>query len=462
MKTESIAKLVLGAATLLIAACHDHEKSQGVDEYIKDCESAGSNEPFAGDEAYAAVVDALAAGKLTAIDQRAPNLSGPVGTLSRTTPPAFTFNVPELVTDLGPGRTRLRRWGACRPEPPGFLSRALARLGILGIAHAHCPAFSGENYLLRVFGPDDDVTAAAPLYTAFLSVTTFTPDATLWAARMAGAPSRVKVHIVRATLSQGRGVARPLRGDRAAPVRRDPVNRTARGFAAGFTALCAALGAGCGDQDIAAARLGQRLFSDPELSTSPFNRFSCATCHVNDPTAGPVVPGRFDPGFNLHGAPYRASWWGGYERSLLDAINVCVASFMGGRTFTKEDPQARQLYEYLAETPPAPMPAAPLTLVLNITALRELTGDAEKGRGVWNAACQRCHGEAFTGKGLLDPRAGIVPRDTEREFPGQAREVVIEKIRHGRFFGIAGVMPLYAKESMSDQDVVDLITFLGL
>ena len=58
----------------------------------------------------------------------------------------------------------------------------------------------------------------------------------------------------------------------------------------------------------------------------------------------------------------------------------------------------------------------------------------------------------------------IVPEDTQKAFPapGEARFAVVEKLRHGRFFNIGGVMPLYSLEALSDQDVADLLAYLGL
>ncbi|MBX5484795.1 MAG: cytochrome C oxidase Cbb3, partial [Myxococcaceae bacterium] len=48
-------------------------------------------------------------------------------------------------------------------------------------------------------------------------------------------------------------------------------------------------------------------------------------------------------------------------------------------------------------------------------------------------------------------------------FPGvNPRLVIIEKIRHGQFFGVGGNMPLYGREMLSDEQVADLLAYLGL
>ena len=225
--------------------------------------------------------------------------------------------------------------------------------------------------------------------------------------------------------------------------------------------------AGCGDEQVPAAQLGAALFADPKLSTSPLNRLACSHCHeVARPPAdsgGVGPPTRFSAGFNLYNVVHRPSWWGGERTRLLDAINFCMLDFMGGKELEAGEEKARQLYEFLAaNSPDRPSPALPLTVVKNITPLTELQGDAGRGRILWDGGCARCHGEPHTARGALTGRAGIVPEFTIEVFKDKAREAVIEKIRHGKFFHIGGIMPLYPLETLSDQDVVHILTYLGL
>ena len=222
---------------------------------------------------------------------------------------------------------------------------------------------------------------------------------------------------------------------------------------------------GCGDREVPAAEFGERLFQDPAVSTSRLNRFACATCHRVAPSGPPVIIGSYDSGYNLAGVAGRPSWWGGGATSLLAAINVCLEEFMGGRALRPEDDAARQLGAYLAEqTPPEPQPAALFTIVRVVTPLEGISGDPSKGGVIYTGGCLRCHGAAHSGAGRLDATFSIVPEDTQRAFPapGEARFAVVEKLRHGRFFNIGGVMPLYSLEALSDRDVVDLLAYLGL
>jgi thiosulfate dehydrogenase len=93
-------------------------------------------------------------------------------------------------------------------------------------------------------------------------------------------------------------------------------------------------------------------------------------------------------------------------------------------------------------------------------------GDTGRGAEVYRAACQTCHGETHTGKGRLTPLASLLPdvvNEYDTIFPGVPKQlVVIEKVRHGQFFGVGGSMPPYSRESLSDADLGALLAFLGL
>jgi thiosulfate dehydrogenase len=223
------------------------------------------------------------------------------------------------------------------------------------------------------------------------------------------------------------------------------------------------LGLSACDEEVPDHELGARLFESPGISTSRFNKFSCATCHAKVAGAPAVIPGRWDPGYNLEGVTARVSWWGGGAVRLLDAINVCVEQFMGGRPLVASEENARQLGAFLAQgAPTTALPPAPFSVVKTTTSLTELTGDPAKGAVIYVAGCQRCHGAVHTGSGRLDATVSVIPEDTIRVFPDRARAAFTEKLRHGRFFNIGGVMPFYTLESLSDADLADLMAYVGL
>jgi thiosulfate dehydrogenase len=217
------------------------------------------------------------------------------------------------------------------------------------------------------------------------------------------------------------------------------------------------------DAPVAAAEYGEVLFNDARLSGSAFNSFSCATCHATTPTA---PAGRMDSGYTLHDSAFRKSWWGGYETRLLDAVNFCYVNFMRGVAPLPEDsPQSRALYEYLVSiSPNRDAEPLPFTVVKNVTEVAR--GDRARGETVYRAACLSCHGEVHTGAGRLTELASVLPEvtaDYGELFPGIPPSlVVIEKVRHGQFFGVGGNMPPYSLETLSDADLGALLTYLEL
>jgi thiosulfate dehydrogenase len=219
--------------------------------------------------------------------------------------------------------------------------------------------------------------------------------------------------------------------------------------------------AGCGPTP--AQEYGEALFNDPKLSSSQYNAFSCATCHA---TSQAQADAKLYTGLSLVGAASRPTWWGGYELTLLDAVNFCYTAFMRGtEPLDPEDPKSRALYEYLVSlSPKSTAPAQSFTLVRDIAEVPR--GSAARGAEVYRAACQDCHGEKSTGAARLTPLAPVLP-DVAGEygqlFPNVTPGLVfIEKVRHGRFFGVGGNMPPYSLEALSDEDLGALLSYLGV
>jgi len=90
---------------------------------------------------------------------------------------------------------------ACRRAAPEGRS-LLARLGSLveGTAAAHCGALTGENYVFQLVRAGE----GRPVYTALLSVTSFSPDPALWRQALAGRNGQMlSVVIQRAVFFRG-------------------------------------------------------------------------------------------------------------------------------------------------------------------------------------------------------------------------------------------------------------------
>lgn len=215
--------------------------------------------------------------------------------------------------------------------------------------------------------------------------------------------------------------------------------------------------AGCGGP-IAARDHGRALAADPAFSSSQFNTFSCATCHALEQPE----PNRIYPGAPLADSVHRGSWWGGSAARYLDAVNHCAVYFMRDAPLSREDPKGRALYEYLLSISPDESAApVPVTVVENITTVPK--GDPRRGAEVWDAACKVCHGAAQTGDGRMSELVSIVPEDSVA-FAASAGVpvslVIVEKVRHGQFFGVGGNMPFFSTEALSDEDLGALLGYL--
>lgn len=228
-------------------------------------------------------------------------------------------------------------------------------------------------------------------------------------------------------------------------------------FAALSVAGALALAGAC--QPDAAVDVGRQLFSDPRLSRSEFNVVSCATCH-DDGRA--EAEASLLSGASLVDSVFRPSWWGGAAPTLKDAVDHCLVFFMREQPLEPTAPASRALYEYLLSISPSRSAAAlPMTVVENVTDLPR--GDPTRGERVYAAACASCHGDAFTGAGRPSELFSIVPDDSvgfaeDSGFPLSV--VIIEKVRHGAFFGIGGTMPPFSLESLSDEDLGALLGYL--
>lgn len=223
-----------------------------------------------------------------------------------------------------------------------------------------------------------------------------------------------------------------------------------------------ALAAACGGE-ISGAERGEELFGSSELSPSDLNVFSCATCHSADEGAGPTDG---SPGYRLFGAAARTRYWGDDYAVLRDAVDACLVFFMKAEPLAAEDEDFHALYEYLLSITPdgAPEDPYPFTVIENVADVAR--GDPGRGEEVYQRACGRCHGDAFSAGGsILREEVNLpgVTADYPADFPGvEPSLVVIEKVRHGRFFDIGGEMPLFSEEALSDDDLGALLAFLEL
>jgi thiosulfate dehydrogenase len=215
------------------------------------------------------------------------------------------------------------------------------------------------------------------------------------------------------------------------------------------------------DDDEGAVERGRALVADPLLSTTTTNTFSCATCHAFAPGDATSVK----PGAPLAGTTLRPSFWNGQEDDLLDAINVCLSTFMlSSKPLRAEDRTSRALYAYLASLEPGDSVAQPFTIVDSILDLPR--GDESQGAVTYAGACASCHGTRHRGEGRVGPTLPVLPEDALRlhaEYDGTGQRLIfIEKIRHGCFLGYGGQMPPFSREALTDADIANILEALGV
>jgi thiosulfate dehydrogenase len=208
------------------------------------------------------------------------------------------------------------------------------------------------------------------------------------------------------------------------------------------------------------AERGAALLSDPSLSPSPVNAFSCTTCHAVDEGDSRILPGA-----SLRGVLGRPSYWGGAILDPRRAINECLYTFMLAPrrdTLDADDPRGRDLLSYLETLGTEPTEPVAFTIPRALPSPDVLPpGDADRGAVLYDAACRHCHGDLVSGVGRLGTLPPILPDETLAEHGEYAREIAIAKIRRGGFYGIGGTMPPFSLEVLDDAALADLIAYLG-
>lgn len=207
---------------LWLAACGGHHQNDGdgpkASEYLYDCQHVPAGmTAFATDESFAEFINKEAAGGLVVSDAQAPTLTAPAAgaTLSASVPPAVALAV--TVATRTPGGVRIDASPAAPADRDGAQGSGRSRarrslwasvrrwFSIEGTAWAHCGAVSSDNFLFRLS------RGTTPVYTAWLSVTTFTPSADVWKAAMKDlAGQTLTATVARAEFSNGRIAAGPF------------------------------------------------------------------------------------------------------------------------------------------------------------------------------------------------------------------------------------------------------------
>jgi mono/diheme cytochrome c family protein len=226
-------------------------------------------------------------------------------------------------------------------------------------------------------------------------------------------------------------------------------------LAAAFSLALAGVSALAGGGD---AERGRKLFHD----TGDYAYPSCAHCHAAVPAKDEVEKARHRrPGFPIYDSAHRGAWKnkarGKGPATAGDAGNTCVVAFQKRKKL--DAARVADLNAYITSL--SPNKAAKPRRIGYAPALPESLdgGDPEKGKKKVALHCGGCHG----------------PGDEHLQYPLKAakhkkRKVAMkvrgwiedEKRESGmRFKPDTGQMSFFAKDRLPDEDLLDILAYLG-
>lgn len=184
------------------------------------------------------------------------------------------------------------------------------------------------------------------------------------------------------------------------------------------------------------------------------NSFACATCHaLHEPSSD----GLRRPGHPIGDATRRSEWKNGHFSGFLAAVNSCVTEWMVAPAWQETDPRFVALRSFLESSTEAEV--AP-NLSYEIVAAPSDVGDGDvaRGRATFNESCVVCHGVDGLGT-VRGPRVAGSTRLPEY-IAGRIRQSGSKN--SAVYPGLTGgVMPFWAKDRLSDDDVRNLVAFVN-
>ncbi len=217
----------------------------------------------------------------------------------------------------------------------------------------------------------------------------------------------------------------------------------------------------CAGLDPAAIARGMEVFEKPDPLG---NHFACGTCHemVPDAESSYILPGH-----SLVNALRRPTYKAGQLTKFIDAANVCRVDWMTTTVWQDESPQFKDLVAFMESlSPPGPAPA--LNYEINCSPQPGPAGDGTAGCKLFNRSCFVCHSTGGVGSDLAPSLVDLNVEDLNKPdyIRGRIRRSgpsVVDNpdVVYSCLLGQM-VMPFWAKDKLSDQDVENLIAFVGL
>ena len=207
---------------------------------------------------------------------------------------------------------------------------------------------------------------------------------------------------------------------------------------------------------------GRVVFMEPQPNG---NTFSCGVCHKLQES----LPDQFDrPGHAVGDALRRSSYKNGLLPNFLDAVNTCLETWItvpAEELWTEETPEFVALQSFIEEqdegTGDAPLLSFEKAEPLRFASNEAVNGDPDAGREHFNESCAICHGQGAVGTNRAPQLAG------RYSFFGAAN-FIARKVRlsgpvdHDIYVGdsVRGVMPFWAIDRISNEDLEDVIAFI--
>jgi mono/diheme cytochrome c family protein len=222
----------------------------------------------------------------------------------------------------------------------------------------------------------------------------------------------------------------------------------------------------------AKAKMGRELFYDASfggtLDPNKVSGLTCADCHADfDETANP--DGKIRSGHSIVGVPSRGEAKGGMIKGDMfkraaGGGGFCYEHFLQKVPHDKVNPtnipaeQAEALmayFEHVSGNNKGPKfqmqmmdKAAADAAAAKIVAMK---GDPKKGWKLFSVACNGCHPTAR--------KAGIGPQLVRSRPPADVEKRKVQIASYVRKGGVV-VMPFFATDRLSDQDIADIVTFV--
>ncbi|WP_096086188.1 DM13 domain-containing protein [Agaribacterium haliotis] len=204
---------------------------------------------------------------------------------------------------------------------------------------------------------------------------------------------------------------------------------------------------------------GVDVYMEPQADG---NSFACANCHA---LTEPASDSFYRPGHAIGDATRRAMFKNGELDNLVDAVNVCLDTWMAVDTpWTEQSERYIALVDFLENEDQGSGPADLLQFAkatpLEFASNSAVNGSADDGRLFFNVSCAMCHGEDAEGTVRGPSLAGRLQYEGAANYI--ARKVRLSGPTEHDVYndGIGGRMPFWVEDRISDANLSNVIEFL--